>query len=179
MRTIDALIGRAREARDSYCQRILPLSETQAQWKPSPDAWNIIEITEHLYWAEQGGIAGMWKTLKAIRSGQLEKRFDSVHQNLRVEEIIARTWKEKETVPPVAAPRQGGTLIFWRHALSSLQQILEGFGQDLKDDELRIQAHPHPISGPLDFQQRIEFLAFHMNRHEEQVKKLQELYAAQ
>lgn len=179
MRKIDALIQRAKEARDSYCQRISPLSETMALWKPSPDAWNIVEITEHLYWAEQGGIAGMWKTIRAIRSGHMEKRFDSVHQNLRVEEIIARTWKEKETVPPVAAPRQGGTLIFWRFALSSLQHILEGFAEDFSDDELHIQAHPHPISGPMDFQQRLEFLAFHMNRHEEQVKKLQQSYAAQ
>ncbi len=121
----------------------------------------------------------MWKTIKAIRSGQAEKRRDSIHESLPVEEIITRTWKEKEVVPPVAAPRMGGTLIFWRYALSSLQQILEGFGQDLKDDELRIQAHPHPISGPMDFQQRLEFLAFHLKRHEEQVKNLQQMHASQ
>lgn len=120
----------------------------------------------------------MWKTLHAIRAGQLEKRFDSPHKNLSVEEIIARTWKEKEIVPPVAAPRMGGTLIFWRYALSSLQQILEGFGQDLSDDELHLQAHPHPISGPMDFHQRLEFLAFHLKRHEEQVKNVQQHYAS-
>lgn len=78
--------------------------------KPVPEVWNAIEFTEHLYWAEQGGLAGMWKTLYSIRSGQMEKRHDSAHLNLSVEEIIARTWKEKEQVPPVAAPRQGGTL---------------------------------------------------------------------
>lgn len=177
MRKVDELTSRVKEARDSYCTRIVAISETQAHWKPSPDAWNPIEITEHLYWAEQGGIGGMWKTLYAIRAGQTEKRYDSIHQNLPIEEIIARTWKEKETVPPVAAPRQGGTLIFWRNALASLQQILESFAADLQDEELRLQAHPHPISGAMDFQQRLEFLAFHIHRHEEQVEKLQQQYS--
>ena len=176
MPKVEMLIHQVREARNSYCKRISPVSEAQAQWRPSPEVWNVIEITEHLYWAEQGGISGMWKTLYAIRSGQMEKRYDSVHQNLSVEEIIARTWKEKEVVPPVAAPRQGGPLIFWRNALASLQSVLEGFGMDLQDDELRIQAHPHPISGAMDFQQRLEFLAFHIKRHEGQVEKLQQLH---
>lgn len=175
MRKTDVLIDQVKIVRDSYCKRISSISETQAQRKPSPESWNVIEVTEHLYWAEQGGILGMWKTLYAIRSGQMEKRYDSIHQNLPVEEIITRTWKEKEQVPAVAAPRQGGTLIFWRYALASLQPILEGFGKDLQDDELRVQAHPHPISGPMDFQQRLEFLAFHIKRHESQIEQLQSL----
>ena len=178
MRKVDSLIDLVKEARNSYCKRILSISEAQAQWKPTPDSWNAIEITEHLYWAEQGGINGMWKTLYAIRSGQMEKRYDSIHQNLTVEEIVSRTWKEKEQVPPIAAPRQGGTLIFWRHALASLQPILEGFGENLQDDELRIIAHPHPISGPMDFQQRLGFLTFHIRRHEGQVERLQQQYGS-
>jgi hypothetical protein len=75
-------------------------------------------------------------------------------------------------VPAVAAPRLGGPLSFWRPSLNSLQEVLAEFGKDLKEDELRLQAHPHPISGALDFQQRIEFLRFHINRHGEQVSQL-------
>jgi len=178
MSKVNTLIHNVKQARNSYCKRVLSISETQAQWKPTPESWNAIEITEHLYWAEQGGLLGMWKTLYAIRSGQMEKRYDSIHQNLSVEEIISLTWKEKEQVPPVAAPRQGGTLIFWRNALASLQPVLEGFGMDLQEDELRIQAHPHPISGPMDFQQRLEFLTFHIKRHEGQVEQLQQQYGS-
>ena len=43
---------------------------------------------------------------------------------------------------------------------------------DLKENELRLQAHPHPISGPMDFHQRLEFLRFHINRHKDQVSSL-------
>jgi hypothetical protein len=72
----------------------------------------------------------------------------------------------------VAAPRLGGPLAFWKESLHSLQAVLEAFGQDLREDELRLQAHPHPISGAFDFQQRIELLRFHIERHQEQVSQL-------
>jgi hypothetical protein len=88
----------------------------------------------------------MWKTLYAIRTGQTERSLESKHKEFPIGEIIRLTWKDKEQVPAVAAPRMGGTLVFWRNALDSLQVILDGFGQDLQPDELRLQAHPHPFT---------------------------------
>lgn len=114
----------------------------------------------------------MWKTLHAIREGNMEKNYESIHKNLPIETIIDMTWKPKEKVPAVAAPRIGGPLSFWKISLNSLQEVLNAFGEDLKEDELRWQAHPHPISGALDFQQRIEFLRFHIDRHLNQVSQL-------
>jgi len=168
------LIDEVKEPRQSYLDAIKATSERQAVWKPSADVWNIIDITEHLYWAEHGGILGMWKTLHAIRSGQMERTFESKHKELPVGEIIKRTWQSKEKVPAVAAPRMGGTLVFWKKAFESLQAILDRFGEDLQPDELRLQAHPHPISGPMDFHQRLEFLVFHIKRHRGQALALLE-----
>jgi hypothetical protein len=114
----------------------------------------------------------MWKTLHAIREGNMERNYESVHKNMPIEQIIEMTWQPKEKVPPIAAPRMGGPLTFWKVSLNSLQEVLNSFGQDLNEDELRLQAHPHPISGHLDFQQRIKFLRFHINRHKDQVSQL-------
>ena len=36
---------------------------------------------------------------------------------------------------------------------------------------LRVIAHEHPISGELDFHQRLEFLRFHIERHHLQAKR--------
>jgi len=166
------LISAIKVARQSYLDTIQSATEMQALWKPSADVWNIVDVTEHLYWAEHGGILGMWKTLYAIRSGQVERTFESKHKNLSIDEIVQRTWQPKEKVPAVAAPRMGGTLIFWREALASLQSILDQFGESLKPEELRLLAHPHPISGPVDFHQRLEFLAFHLQRHQGQALAL-------
>lgn len=47
----------------------------------------------------------------------------------------------------------------------SFQSIIETCGNDLQDDEFCLQAHPHPISGAVDFQQqRSEILRFHIQR---------------
>jgi hypothetical protein len=172
MNKVAMLINEVAQARNRYTTLISTINETEAQFKPAPDEWNLIDITEHLFWAEHGGILGMWKTLYAIRAGKVARTLDSVHKNLSVEVIIDRTWKAKEQVPAVAAPRMGGTLIFWRESLKSLQTILDAFGNELQDDELRVQAHPHPISGPMDFQQRLEFLRFHIDRHVDQAKRV-------
>ena len=172
MNKVHQLISEVSRARDQYLSLIKSISQAQASFKASEEVWNVIENTEHLFWAEQGGIYGMWKTLYAIREGSMEKTYESNHKELPIQTLIDLTWKPKEEVPAVAAPRLGGTLVFWQYSLQSLQGILEAFGNDLQEEELRIQAHPHPISGAMDFQQRLEFLAFHINRHAQQVQNI-------
>ncbi len=160
MSTVKKLIRAVSAAREAYLNEVSNVTELQAQWKPAPEVWNITEITEHLFWAEHGAIAVMWKTIHAIRDGKTERTYDFVHKDLPVEEIIRLTWREKEIVPAMAAPRLGGPLSFWKASLDSLQPVLEAFGSDLREMELRLQAHPHPVSGPMDFHQRLEFYAF-------------------
>ena len=172
MNTIAQLIHDVAVARNEFIARIENVNEQQAACKSSAAEWSITDNTEHLFWAEQGGIYGMWKTLYAIRDGKAARTYESDHKEWSVEKIIAQTWKEKEQVPAVAAPRLGGTLVFWRLSLANLQPLLEAFGNELKEDELRLQAHPHPISGAMDFQQRIEFLRFHIQRHRGQVQSI-------
>lgn len=176
MNKVNVLIAEVAIARDNYLSIIDKLTQSQASYQVSENEWSIINITEHLFWAEQGGIFGMWKTLHAIREGKMERTFDSVHKDLPIQQIIDLTWQPKEQVPAVAAPRLGGTLVFWRYSLQSLQAVLEAFGRDLQENELRIQAHPHPISGAMDFQQRLEFLAFHIDRHRNQVQNIIESF---
>ncbi len=172
MNKIKLLTGEVAEARKAYLQQIEELTDAQAQWKPDAETWSVVDNTEHLFWAEHGAIAGMWKTLHAIRNGQLPRTYEFIHKDLPIDEVIRLTWQEKEKVPAVAAPRFGGPIKFWLISLEELQKTLEAFGNDIQEDELRVQAHPHPISGPLDFHQRLEFLKFHLDRHRKQVKDL-------
>ena len=172
MSKIENLVNSVSTERKLYSDQLINISEAQAQWKPKPEDWNLIEITEHLFWAEQGGIFGMWKTINAIREGNMERILDSKHKEMPIQQIIELTWQTKEIVPPSAAPRMGGTLSFWVASLNSLQDVLNAFGGDLQDNELRFQSQPHPISGALDFQQRFEFLSFHISHHREQCAKL-------
>jgi len=172
MSKVKELIQSIAESRNRYVNLVASVSESLAQTKPSPDVWNVVEITEHLYWAEHGGLMGMWKTLYAIRNGNVERTTESQHKGMTIGQVVDLTWQPTEQVPSVAAPRMGGTRVFWQESLNSLQSILESFGDDIKEDELLLHAHPHPISGPLSFHQRLEFLKFHIDRHYGQVQRL-------
>ena len=171
MKQVQKLVTAIDLSRNRYLKLISTLSEDQAHRKPTLDKWNAVEITEHLFWAEQGALLGMWKTLYAQRNGQ-HPELKAIHEGLTIEEVVARTWQPKEIVPAVAAPRMGGTLIFWSLSLEGLQFILNSLSNELSDDDLLILAHPHPISGVLNFRQRLEFLRFHIDRHYDQVIEL-------
>ncbi len=174
MITAQQFLKEVADARRRYLAAVADFDESQAQWKPSPNGWNAVDITEHLFWAEQGGIVGMWKTLLGIRAGTLSYEGISPNDGLSIDEIIRQTWQEKEIVPAVAAPRMGGPLVFWSSALAGLQPILETFGEALSDNDLSIKAHPHPISGSMTFGQRLAFLRFHIDPHRVQVEKLKQ-----
>ena len=70
-------------------------------------------------------MGGMWKTIHAIREGKIERRYESVHQDMAIEEISGLTCQPKENAPAVAEPRMGGALGFWHDSLTSLQGMLE------------------------------------------------------
>jgi hypothetical protein len=166
---VKRLINEVETARSRYLSKVNTLSQQQASWKLSPEVWNVVEITEHLFWAEQGGIYGMWKILQTHKEGNIGWEGEAIHQGLSIEEIVERTWQPKEIVPVVAAPRLGGTIAFWAASLQSLTLPLQKLGDELTDESLSIMTHPHPISGAMDFRQRLEFLRFHIDRHYNQV----------
>lgn len=172
MPQLDQLLNEVAEARTRYIDAVSKLTEEQAHWKPSPDIWSAVDNTEHLYWAEHGGIWGMWRAFHAKRAGTPIWEGERIHKGLPVEEIVARTWQPKEKVPAIAAPRMGGPLVFWLSAFSSLQQPLSDLAKALADEDLETLIHPHPISGPIDIRQRFEFLRFHIDRHRNQVLAL-------
>lgn len=172
MSAVQSLIEKIREVRNNYLSTISSVSEVQSKWKPDEQCWNITDITEHLFWAELYGTNGMWSALHATRNNLANWEGEEIHKGLPIETIIEKTWKDKENVPAGAGPQLGGPIIYWRTAFQNLQDQLDLFGKDLQDDELEMRAQPHPISGPLNMRQRLEFLRFHINRHQQQAEKL-------
>ena len=171
MSIVKTLLSSIEFSRDNYIQTIGDLSEEITNHKPNESSWNIVEITEHLYWAEFLGVAVMAKVLNEILEGKRELKYESKNKGLTIERVVELTWNQKEKVPDIAAPRVRGSIRFWISSMIGLKGILSEFTSNLTDDMLRVIAHAHPISGELDFQQRLEFLRFHIDRHHIQAKK--------
>lgn len=173
MSKVKNLVDEIAKSRNNYLKTINQFTEIEAQAKPDAFTWNAAENTEHLFWAEQGALFGMWKILDALKNGDNSSQSQEAPWcGFSIEEIVEKTWQEKEVVPAVAAPRLGGTLAFWSASLESLQPILEKLSNELTDKDLPLLTHPHPISGVLDFGQRLAFLSFHIDRHNQQVLRL-------
>lgn len=172
MDKLENLIRRVAVARQQFIQAASGLTTEQAQFKSSPDAWSVVDIVEHLVWAEQGGINGMWKALEGIKSNKPLWTGDAIHRGLSIEEIIEKTWQPKEKAPEIAKPKWGGPVDFWIASLNACQLVLEALGKALAGFDLEQIIHPHPISGPLNVLQRMEFLRFHLNRHQAQVERI-------
>ena len=166
------LLQKVAEAREQTVACAEGLSHEQANFKPDPDTWSISETIEHLVYAEDGGVGGMWDALIEYNLGHPSWEGELIHQGSRIEEVVDKTWQTKEKVPESAAPQWGGAIGYWIAALKARQQVLEAFGEAVGETDLESIIHPHPISGPLDIRQRLEFLRFHMERHQKQIEEL-------
>ena len=159
-------------ARKNFIDACLNLTKSQQTFKPSDDIWSILDNVEHLVWAEWGGVSGIWKAIDGLQRKQPVWNGEPVHHGLKIEEIISKTWQAKEKVPPSAAPQWGGNISFWLSALANCQQSLYDLHRDLAGYDPERVIYPHPISGPLNVLQRMEFLRFHIERHHRQVEGL-------
>jgi hypothetical protein len=174
MTAIRDLIADVERARRDYLACMRDLSVEQGEYKPAPSDWSIAEITEHLVFAEESGIYLMWTAADGVRRGRPVWSGDPPHRGLSIEAIIAKTWRPKETVPQGAAPEGGSPLSYWVTRLEHLRPVLEQLGRELEGLDLDTVIYPHPISGPLDARQRLQFLRFHLNRHRGQVERVRE-----
>lgn len=172
MNEIDRLVEEVAQARVRFLTAVSGLSPAQAAFKPEPARWSILEITEHIAWAEDAGVGGMWRALDGYRQGAPLWSGEPVHRGLTIEEVVSQTWQPKEQVPEIAAPRWGGSLAYWAASLRSKQAVLEELATVLSGVDLEAIIYPHPISGPLDVRQRLAFLRFHLDRHRSQIEAL-------
>ena len=112
MTRMESLLQSIAVARRDFIATVSGLSMEQATFRSSPENWSVTDITEHMFWAEFGGINGMWKALEAVQQNKPLFTGEAVHHGLPVEQIIEKTWREKEDVPETARPRWGGSMEF-------------------------------------------------------------------
>lgn len=158
------LAAAVERAREGLLRAVVDLNETQGAYKPATEDWAIVEILEHLYLAELGGITKIWTALNAVRDGR-QWAGDLPNRGKSIEDVVAATWKPKEVAPAAATPHFGGPLAAWVLALRSLTPLLRALTAELDGQPLEAIVYPHVLSGPLDARQRLEFLRFHIERH--------------
>lgn len=174
---VRSLIEDVTAARERFIGALGHPTPDHAAFRPASDAWSITDNVEHMVLAERSGTHGIWKALDGVRRGAPVWTGEAVHRGCAIEDVIARTWREREDVPAIATPCWGGPIGYWIAALRAGQPVLDALGAELERAaaagvELDAVIYPHPISGPLDVWQRLEFLRFHLDRHAGQVQRI-------
>jgi hypothetical protein len=169
---VDLLVSQVTSARGRALSAVQSLSAEQAATKPGANEWCVNEVLEHLVLAELGGLGKIWAAADGVQRGKPVWSGTHTNRGMEIEEIIARTWKEKETAPPVATPHLGGPLEYWIECVKSCQPVLEKLGKSLEGMDLERVVFPHFLSGPLDAKQRLQFLRFHIDRHISQIERI-------
>jgi len=175
MAEISGLIQQVSTARSSLLQQVQGLSEGQAAFKPNQDSWSINEVLEHLVLAECSGVTKIWAAANGARSGNPVWTGKHTNSGLGIDAVVARTWKEREAAPSIATPHIGGPLAYWVESFKLAQSLLQALGNALEGLDLETIIYPHFLSGPLDANQRIDFLRFHIDRHGGQINRIKNL----
>lgn len=168
------LLDELRVARHRVSRRIGDLTEAQAAFRPDDASWSVTQVVEHLVWTEHTGLHRMVRAIRAHRAGEPLWTGENPNRGETIEDIVAATWRERETALPEDEPTWGGPLAYWAVVFEAAQDVTERVAADVRTDELDEVVIPHELSGPLSLRQRLAFLRFHLERHEGQLERIVE-----
>jgi uncharacterized damage-inducible protein DinB len=159
-----SLVDQLRASRDALLEVVASVSDTQAKFKPAPDAWSIEDVVEHLAAAEHG----MFRLITVHY-----ELLDAPTERTR-EEMLAERGRDRQNrlqAPERVRPRgRYGSL---SSALGQFQQNRErtiAYIAECQDD-LRRRATEH-LMGRISCQECLMILIAHPFRHAGQIREI-------
>lgn len=165
-------IAHISQIRGEVIAEVEKVSQKEGAARLRPGEWNLQEIVEHLVLADSVLFNVIWDTAERFRDGEPVWTGGSCNAGLPVEEIIDRTWKEKEQAPAGARPSGRWSLSLWTLHLQRGDSLFERLIPHLGSLPLREVIHPHYLSGPMDLLQWLDFVRFHLERHLKQIRRM-------
>jgi hypothetical protein len=153
-----ALLTRSRTA---VLNAVDGVTDLQAQWKPAPDRWSIIEYIEHLAVSDDGLVALVKRSLNTPAHTETEDERKSREQKLRETKIPKGVNRAPENLKPAA--RFDSLAEAVSAFLAARERTIE-FAQSTADD-LRKHFTPHPVLGQMDGYQWLCGNARHAESH--------------
>lgn len=146
------------------------MSAEQLEFRTEPRAWTPVQVGHHIVLAEQR-TANSIKKHRGMRSGRRGLRYGAGNALLW---LVLKTGLRVKNPVPEAAPADdidlAGLLEAWGRARSDLGAVLS----ETKERGLKYAAFNHPIGGPFNVEQALEFLIAHLDHHLRQLDRIQQ-----
>jgi hypothetical protein len=157
----NVLLQRLDNAREGLMAAVAGLSEPQADFKPSPQAWSVAGIVEHLATVEGFVIMRLEKMISEPDEGNFK------HSDVILFDKVAdrsAKFQAPDRVQPTGKPLASSL----ERLVSTRARIVELI-RSAPDGHFRQHSMPHPVFGPLDGHQWIVAAAGHCTRHTKQI----------
>jgi hypothetical protein len=155
------LLQRLDNAWEELTAAVSGLSESQANFKPSPEAWSVAGIVEHLATVETFVLMRIEKIASEPDAGTFGEAdvvfFDRVTDR-------SSKFQAPERVQPTGKPL-ASSLARLRATRAGMVELI----RSAPDGHFRKHSMAHPAFGPLDGHQWILFVAGHCTRHTRQI----------
>ena len=101
---------------------------------------------------------GIWTAIDGYKHSKPVWSGENVNFGLSIEEIVEKTWLLHQPAPEPARPQWGGPIEFWLLCLRNCKITLTETQKQMEGIDPEKIIYPHPLSGPLNVYQRMEFL---------------------
>lgn len=144
-------------------------SPEQLGFRADPQAWTPVQVGHHITIAEQR-TADSIKKHRGMRSGKRALRYRAGSILLW---LVLKTGMRVKNPVPEAAPDDDidldRLLELWDKARGDLEAVLS----ETKERGLEYAAFKHPIAGPWNVEEALEFLVAHLDHHLRQLDRIQ------
>jgi hypothetical protein len=155
--------------KERFVTTLEALSPEQLDYRSDPKAWTPVQVGHHVVLAEQR-TANSIKKHRGIRSGKPSLRYRVGNAMLW---LVFKTGLRVKNPVPEAAPDDDIDLARLLEAWDTARGDLEAVLAETKERGLEYAAFNHPIGGPFNVEQALEFLVAHLDHHLRQLDRIQ------
>jgi len=161
-------LGLLTRSRQTLLDAVGGVTDAQAQWKPAPDRWSILEYVEHLAVSDDGLIALVKRSLRTPAQRETEELRRAREQKIRETPIPRGANKAPDALRPRGHFRSLEQAV--AAFLAARERTLE-FARTTQDD-LRSHFADHNVLGPLDGYQWLTGNARHAETHAGHIREI-------
>ena len=165
-------IDKTRARLRARLEAVAGAEDGQESLRPSPDAWSVAEIAEHLAIIEERLSRLFPVMVTKAEAGGLQRSADKPFQPVSVEEMIERSAREKYTAPETARPTGSVPIADSLARLERSRESIRALQPRLEMLDLTDVTYPHPAFGPMSAYQWLIFIGAHEYRHLRQIDSL-------
>ncbi|GIV33890.1 MAG: hypothetical protein KatS3mg031_1425 [Chitinophagales bacterium] len=157
--------------RKKLLSRIAGFSHEQQNYRPAPQAWSMLQVLNHLIYAEANTVKYLDKKILAVNS--IPKSGAGSRIRLFILNSALRS-PFRFKAPKAALPHQEEVYIFenLRAEWDQVRQQMHAFLNHLDAASARKLIFRHPIAGRFNIHQTLSFIEEHIRHHEKQIDRI-------